>query len=135
MVRSVRQRLLNKVAGWRRSETRGRRGQETVIEVATISTWVASWGGLSQLNPITELVLLEDQGLNRLLLLRERASGTGSAGRSSNAQRVLTVRKSDPAMLDEPIQSISIQLVERPGSVVDIFELEERLKKGATIIH
>jgi hypothetical protein len=72
---------------------------------------------------ITELILLGLHTFGDLLLLRKGTIGTCGTRWRSDTQRILAIRKTDPSMLDETIQSVAVQLVQRLGRIVNIRKL------------
>jgi hypothetical protein len=62
-----------------------------------------------------------------LLLLLQRA--VACAGGRTYTQRVLAIRQPDAASLDQPIESVPVQVIEGLGSIVDVFKLSNRKEK------
>lgn len=118
---SVRYRRLADMAKGRRRKAGWRRRHEGVAVVAIVA-------GTTQSRGLQNFILLERQRLHRLLLVLEGASGgTGGAGRRTDAERILAVRKANATMLDKTIQGIAIQVVQCPRCTGDVVELMREL--------
>lgn len=70
----------------------------------------------------SELVLWKDHRLESLLVRQAPVWAAGGCW-SSDTQRVLAIRETNPSMLDKAVQGVAVELVESLRSMRDVLEL------------